>query len=93
MELWRGLQAVFNGTKRNVVASSGSECLIWGMEETGPWGGEGGGCRVWEGSRLKEGVCQRREGEKRGFLGAGRPRGHFQERQADGGLPGADSGG
>lgn len=41
MERWGGLQAVFNGTKQNVVASSDYECLLWGMEETGPLGGEG----------------------------------------------------
>lgn len=27
---------MFNGTKQNVVASSGYECLIWGVKETGP---------------------------------------------------------
>lgn len=32
----------------NVVASSDYECLIWGMEETGPRGGEGGECHMEE---------------------------------------------
>lgn len=44
---------MFNGTKQNVVASSDYECLIWGMKETGPRGGEGGECHIGEGTQLK----------------------------------------
>lgn len=36
---------MFNDTKQNMVASSGCDCLIWGMEETGNRGGKGGECR------------------------------------------------
>lgn len=78
MGRWRGLQAVFDGTKQNVVASSGYACLIWGVGETGPRGGEGGARSTSGlGGDETERRRQRREGEKRGLLGARGLRGRF----------------
>lgn len=52
---------MFNGTKQNVVASSDCECLLWGMKETGPLGGEGGRrLSCWTGDTTKEGIKARR---------------------------------
>lgn len=52
---------MFNGTKQNVVASSDYECLLWGMKETGPLGGEGGRrLSCWTGDTTKEGIKARR---------------------------------
>lgn len=62
MEHWGGLQAVFNGTKQNVVAFSDYECLLWGMKETGPLGGDGGRrMSCWRGDTTTEGIKARRE--------------------------------
>lgn len=85
---------MFNGTKQNVVASSDYECLIWGMKETGPRGGEGGECHIGEGTQLK-GI--KGGGEKlgvwvQGLLDAQSPWDHWQKRQAHGRLPVADLG-
>lgn len=42
---WRGLQAVFNGTKQNVVAPLTMSVFFGGMMESGHRGGEGGECQ------------------------------------------------
>lgn len=52
----------------NVVASSDYECLIWGMKETGPRGGEGGECHMEEETQLKKGVLK---GGRKGSVGRG----------------------
>lgn len=97
MEHWGGLQAVFNGTKQNVVASSDFECLLWGMKETGPLheGMEGGECHVGEGTQLQKASKQggsKALGVEARVLDAGSPWGHLQKRQANDRLPVADLG-
>lgn len=85
---------MFNGTKQNVVASSGYECLFWGVKETGP--GEVKEENVTL-ERIHNSRASRGGGGKlgvwvQGFLDAQSRGDHWQKRQAHGKLPVADLG-